>query len=257
MAYDLTRHNSGRMIDYWLGGEHNFEIDRQVADHIASQYPIIPESARDTRQMLKRAVTWWYERGICAFLDFGSALPTIGNTHLVAQSLDPNCKVVYSDIDPLTVAYAQEILRDTPNVIYLQCDAANPRPALDSPRTQQLLGNERRVGIVFQGLAHFISDEQIRSSWQTLYDWAAPDSYMIVSVTSPEWDTDPILVATTKMFIQSNVMIYNRSLEQLLDLLAPWQMTEEGVALNGTWGLPPISPPPFRVGQAMMLRKPK
>ncbi len=257
MAYDLTRHNSGRMIDYWMGGEHNFEIDRQVADHIGKQYPIIPESARETRRMLGRAVVWWFERGIRAFLDFGAALPTQGNTHLIAQSLDPNCKVVYSDIDPLTVAYAQDILQATSNVIYLQCDAANPRTVLDSPLTQQLLGSERRVGIVYQGLAHFITDEQVHSSWQALYDWVAPDSYMIVSTTSPEWNTEPALVATTKMFAQSNVMVYNRSLEQLLDLLAPWQLTEEGVAINGTWGLPPASPLPPRVGQAMMLRKPK
>ncbi len=255
MPYDLTRHNSGRMIDYWMGGEHNFEIDRQVADHIARQYPIIPESARETRRMIKRSVVWWYERGIRAFLDFGAALPTCDNTHTVAFAIDPHTKVVYSDIDPITVAYSQELLQGVPNVVYLQCDAADPCPVLDSPLTQQLLGNERRVGIVYQGLAHFISDDKVHSSWQTLYDWVAPDSYMMVSTTTPEWDTEPALIATTRSFIQSNVMIYHRSLEQVLALLTPWQLTEEGVAINGSWGLSPVSLPPPRVGQAMMLHK--
>lgn len=108
--------------------------------------------------MIKRAVPWMYARGIRHILDFGASLPTCENTHLVAQVVDPNIKVVYSDIEPVTVAYGQELLQNNPNVIYLQCNANDPRPVLDSPQTLELLGGERRVGIIFLSLAHSMSD---------------------------------------------------------------------------------------------------
>lgn len=257
MAYDLTRPNSGRMIDYWMGGEHNFEIDRQAADQIAKYFPVMPEIAIVARKLVRRAVEWCYARGIRAFLDFGAALPTCDNTHLVAQEIDPSIKVVYSDIDPITVAYSQELLQGNPNVVYLECDAARPQTVLESPLTQALLGSERRVGILYLSLAHFIPDAELHASWQTLYDWVAPDSYMICLTTCPEWLTNPALVATSKLFAQSNVLVYHRSKEQVLELLSPWQLTEEGIAVNATWGLKDIPPPPIQVSYSMMLYKPK
>ena len=33
MKIDLSKPDGGRMVDYWLGGHHNFLIDRQVAHH--------------------------------------------------------------------------------------------------------------------------------------------------------------------------------------------------------------------------------
>lgn len=255
MQYDLTRPNSGRMIDYWLGGSHNFEIDRQLGDQIAAQTPLVKQIAQDGRELTKRCIPYFYARGIRAVLDFGAALPTCGNTHLVAHALDPNIKVVYSDIDPLTVAYAREVLADTPNVIYLQGDAADPRAILDTPEVHALLGDERHVGIIYHSLAHILSDEQVRASAQALYDWAAPGSYLSVSGLSEHWTTSQELSATAKVYMRANVNAYFRSPAQYIEVFTPWRLTEEGIADNFYWGLPQPPRLPYVYCYSMMLYK--
>jgi hypothetical protein len=256
MQLDLTRPNNGRVIDYWLGGSHNFEIDRRLGDEATKKFPLLSQLVRESRALVRRGVEYFYARGIRALLDFGAALPTCENTHLVAHKLDSNIKVVYSDIDPITVAYGQELLQGKANVIYLQCDAAEPRTVLDAPETKALLGDERRVGIVFLSLAHLFSDAQLRNSWKTLYDWAASDSYMIASATNELWDSEPDLIAVRDAYRRAGTAGYNRSLAQLMEAISPWQVTEEGVADDANWGLPQAIPPQRRIGFSMMLRKP-
>ena len=46
------------------------------------------------------------EAGIRQFLDVGTGLPTVDNTHEVAQRVAPQCRVVYVDNDPLVLAHA-------------------------------------------------------------------------------------------------------------------------------------------------------
>lgn len=239
MQFDLTRPNTGRTIDYWLGGTHNFEIDRQFADQVSRQYPLARQMTEDNRALVKRAVPFFNAHGIRALIDFGSSLPTCENTHIVAHALDPNIKVVYSDIDPITVAYAQDLLSGNPNAIYLQCDAARPHEVLDSPLTRRLLGDERRVGFIFLGLAHLLKDEQLRPAWRELYDWAAPGSYMMVNVPSEHWDNDPAMSAIRDSYRRANIYASFRTPTQLEEIMTPWQLTEEGIRVNAQWGLPP------------------
>jgi hypothetical protein len=256
MQYDLTKPNTGRMVDYWLGGSHNFEIDRQFADQVSQKLPPVVEVARVARSMAKRGVQYFCARGIRAILDFGSALPTCENTHLVAHQIDPAIKVVYSDIDPITVAYGQDLLRGNPNVIYLQCDAATPDLLLNSPEAQKLLGNARRVGIVFLALAHIIPDDRLRVAWRTLYDWAAPGSCMIVSSASEHWKTDPNLIPITRLYDRADLPGQYRTATELAALAPPWQLTPEGVVDFWCWSTtPPSVPSPRALAYGMMVYK--
>ena len=248
MKFDLTRPNSGRMIDYWLGGSHNFEIDRQMADQVAGRFPIIKHIIPESRTLVRRGVQYFRAHGISAILDLGAGLPTCDNTHLVAHALDPKIKVVYSDIDPITVAYGQELLQDTPNAIYLQCDAANPQTVLDSAAVLQFLGDERRVGIIFLNLAHAMSDDQIRASWGSLYEWAASGSFLFVSNASEKWNTDPELIAVREVYGRANLTGYFRSPDEIRALAHPWRETPEGIVNQPSWYNPQ---PPVALGQVL------
>lgn len=235
MQLDLTKPNNGRMLDYWLGGYHNFEIDRQLADQVTGKFPLIKQMVPETRTMVRRGVEYFYARGIRTILDFGSALPTCDNTHLVAEKLDPAIKVVYSDIDPLTVAYGQEILEGNPRAIYLQCDAAQPSVLLDAPTVREFIGDERRVGIIYLNLAHTMSDEQVRSSWKTLYDWTAAGSYLFVTHASKLWETEPDLVAVNELYARSGIRGQFRTDEEIVALASSWRVTSEGIGNQRRW----------------------
>ena len=86
---DLTRPSAARVYDYFLGGAHNFEIDRQLAEQIAGMTPNLAATMRAGREFLRRAVRVLLDAGIDQFLDIGSGIPTVGNVHEVAQAANP------------------------------------------------------------------------------------------------------------------------------------------------------------------------
>src|SRR3954470_19104322 len=111
-----TRLNTGvahnaRVWNYWIGGKDNYEIDQQVGEHVAGLFPVIREVARADRDFLGRAVRFLtVERGVRQFLDIGTGLPTVDNTHEVAQRVAPESRIVYVDNDPIVLAHARALL---------------------------------------------------------------------------------------------------------------------------------------------------
>lgn len=256
MQYDLTKANPGRMFDYWLGGTHNFEIDRQFADHVAKQFPVVREQIKIERGRLKSVVQFFYEHGIRAIVDLGSSLPTCGNTHEVAHAIDPQIQVVYSDIDPITTAYGQELLLGKSNVIYMQADASTPLDLLDAPETRAFLGDNHYIGIIASQLGHMLTDAQWRNAFQTLYDWAARGSYCAVTLPSKEWVIEPSLNQMVETYKRANIQSYYRSREEIKPLVAPWKLTAAGITDAARYDLP--GPGPTKtivISYAMMLHK--
>jgi hypothetical protein len=102
------------MYDYYLGGHHNFPVDRAAAQQVIAAFPDMPLVAQANRAFLRRAVRFLSDQGITHFLDLGSGIPTVGNVHEVAQRLNPDAHVVYVDVDPVAVAHSRMLLANTP-----------------------------------------------------------------------------------------------------------------------------------------------
>src|SRR5882757_2720926 len=101
---DTTVAHSARRYNYWLGGKDNFAADRESGDAIAAVFPNIRPAAIENRRFLQRVVTYLvHEAGIRQFLDIGTGLPTVDNTHEVAQRLAPESRIAYVDNDPLVL----------------------------------------------------------------------------------------------------------------------------------------------------------
>jgi len=97
---DTSVAHSARVHDYWLGGTNNFAADRAAGDAVMEAYPGIVMSVRANRAFLARVVRFLAaEAGIRQFLDIGTGIPAADNTHEVAQSVAPSCRVVYVDYD--------------------------------------------------------------------------------------------------------------------------------------------------------------
>jgi len=62
-----------RMYDYYLGGAHNFAVDRAAADKVLAMLPETRTFARDIVAFLQRVVRYLVQdAGITQFLDRGS-----------------------------------------------------------------------------------------------------------------------------------------------------------------------------------------
>ncbi|HEX4725544.1 MAG TPA: SAM-dependent methyltransferase, partial [Pseudonocardiaceae bacterium] len=119
---DLSKPNAARIYDYILGGANNFEVDREFAKGLMATVPDLQALAHENRGFLRRAVTFLAEQGIRQFIDLGSGIPTVGNTHEVAQRIDPGVRVIYVDNEPVAVAHSELILQDNENADILRED---------------------------------------------------------------------------------------------------------------------------------------
>ena len=108
---NTTVAHPARVYDYWLGGKDNFAADRAMGDAIMEAVPTIQTMARANRAFLGRVVRYLAgEAGIRQFLDIGTGIPTVGNTHEVAQGIAPDARVLYVDNDPIVLTHARALM---------------------------------------------------------------------------------------------------------------------------------------------------
>jgi hypothetical protein len=183
----LDRPSAARMYDFFLGGYHNFEVDRKAAEQAIAIWPDFPLTLRANRAFLRRAVHYLVDQGIGQFLDIGSGIPTVGNVHEVAQQASPAARVVYVDNDPVAVAHSRIILQGNPRATIIQADVRRPEQILGHPDVARLLDLRQPLGILVVALLHFIrdDDEAVRIV-RALRDVAAPGSYLVISHASAE-----------------------------------------------------------------------
>ncbi len=228
---DSSRPNAGRIYDYLLGGTHNFEIDRQATTQIVRVAPFLPQVLKLIRWFLGEATRRLAAEGHTRFLDFASGLPTLDHIHEVTPA---GTRVLYSDIDPVTVETARAILSGNPNARYVQCDAATPEVLLRSEVVGELFGRERRVAVGLNGIVYFLTDEQVAHALHVLYDWVAPGSVLFLSDADAATPNEN-LKALFAIYEKIGQPITIRASESLLRLAAPWKAIAPGVLPLETW----------------------
>lgn len=181
------RPSAARIYDYLLGGFHNFEVDRAVADKMIELQPDLRLGALANRAFLRRAVHFLVERGMEQFLDLGSGIPTVGNVHEVAQAANPAVRVVYVDIDPIAVRHSLTLLKDNAQATALLADARQPAEILASPEVVDLLDLSRPVGLLAVSVLHYIRDDSdAYEAMSFLRDALAPGSYVCIAHSSSD-----------------------------------------------------------------------
>jgi hypothetical protein len=180
---DITIPSVARGYDYALGGKNNFEVDRIAGDALIDVFPGILALARDNRAFLRRGVRYLVaEAGITQFIDVGSGLPSAGNVHEVAHSIDPSVRVVYVDIDPIVLAHGRALLADNDTTTVIQADAGDPRSILDDPATRELIDFDRPFAVLLSGILHHLPDDRDPVGVTTVFKDAMPSgSYLLAS----------------------------------------------------------------------------
>ena len=231
---DTSRPNAGRIYDYFLGGHHNFEVDRQAADQLIGLLPFLPRFARLQRWCLQDlALELAERRGYDVIIDFASGLPTNDHIHHVVPM---GTHVIYSDYDPLVVEYAREILEGTPNVHFFQADARRPNELLSRPAVQEILGERRDVAIVYWGVSALIGDDDLAHAARALAEWAGPASCWAFQAQGVDLNADvPNIRRAREIYRQMGSPTYPRSLDQIAELLRPWRVGGAGFVSLLDW----------------------
>ncbi|MEV7196222.1 SAM-dependent methyltransferase [Streptomyces sp. NPDC093510] len=151
-------HNA-RVWNYWIGGKDHYEVDQQVGDQVATMFPVIRDVARADREFLGRAVRFLTgECGVRQFLDVGTGLPTLDNTHEIAQRIAPESRIVYVDNDPIVLVHARSLLVGTPQgaTDYIDADVHHPGSVIEG--ASATLDLEQPVAVMMLGILNFILD---------------------------------------------------------------------------------------------------
>src|SRR5438874_6177217 len=180
---DTTVPHSARIWNYWLGGKDNYAVDREAGDQYVKIYPGIVDIARAGRAFLARAVRYLtLEAGIRQFLDVGTGLPTVDNTHELAQRAVPASRIVYVDNDPLVLAHARALLTSTPEGVtdYIDADMRDPDKVLqDAART---LDFAQPVALMMLGiLGNVLDTDEARSIVNRLVAAVPAVSYLVIN----------------------------------------------------------------------------
>jgi S-adenosyl methyltransferase len=223
------------VYDFFLGGAHNFAIDRQLAEAIAAMTPDVGDTMRANRAFLRRVVRYLVGRGVTQFLDIGSGIPTVGNVHEVARRANPAARVVYVDIDPVAVLHSRAILGDDPLTTVIQADVRDVDAILGHPDTRRLLDLERPVAVLLLGVLHFVPDEDRPAEIVgRLRDAVSPGSYIaLVNVTFE--DQPPEVIEAQKLSSRTGTPIHLRSRAELAEQLAGLSLVEPGLVHLPLW----------------------
>jgi S-adenosyl methyltransferase len=208
-TFDSSIAHVARVYNYWLGGKDNYAADREAGDQAIQAYPDIVFSVRANRAFLARAVRYLArDEGIRQFLDIGTGIPTANNTHEVAQSVAPDCRVVYVDNDPIVLAHARALLTSRPEgaTDYIDADLRDTQKILaEAART---LDFSRPVAVMLIAIMHAIEDdEDPYAIVATLMDAVPPKSYLALSHVA----SDIIPVQAADMIRRLNRLMYEKT----------------------------------------------
>ena len=183
-AIDTSVAHPARMYDYYLNGKDNFAADREAAERVLAIGPQARVFAQANRAFLGRAVRFLAEQGIDQFLDIGTGIPAAGNTHEVAQAVNPAARVVYVDNDPFVLAHARALMAGHGQgaTTVIQADLRDPAQILAHPKVQAAIDFGRPVALLLVAVLHFITeDEDPDALIKLLRDALPPGSYLVIS----------------------------------------------------------------------------
>jgi hypothetical protein len=158
---DVTVPNAARAADFLQGGRDHFAADRKAIRAVAASAPAIERIPAEARAFRLRVIRYLVtEAGIRQFLDIGTGLVPPGVTHEVAQALDPQCRIVYTDSDPMVLSHAQALIGSVKggpvncvggDIADVDAIVASALPTLDLSEPVGVLDRRRQGRVIADG----------------------------------------------------------------------------------------------------------
>jgi SAM-dependent methyltransferase len=233
--------NTARIWNYQLGGKDNFAVDRDASDAANAMVtrlgvPNGADSALESRHLLQRMVDYMLGQGVRQFLDLGSGLPNMANTHQIAQRVAPEARIVYVDIDPIVSTHAAALMAGS-NVVTLRADLREPEQVLGNEQVRDLLDFSEPVGIMFMCVLHCLWDKE--DPWNVVRqfrDAMAPGSYLALSHMTDEAHPE----AAEGLFrisqdLHWNTPLISRSRADIARFFDGFALVEPGLVAPAQW----------------------
>jgi hypothetical protein len=244
IGIDVTRPSVARMYDYYLGGKDNFEIDRAAVERVEKAMPEVRQLAQENRAFLRRSVRYMARHGIRQFIDIGSGLPTVGNTHEIAQQIVPDARVVYVDNDPVVLQHGRAILATDANTTVAAADMRRPDEVLGHPETVKLLDFNEPVGVLMIAMTHFLTMAERGAVMGRLRDALASGSHLAATHVTRDGHPMDAVAQIEAVYASTPTPIYFREHAEVARFFEGFDLVEPGLVTIDTWHLDPADPAP-------------
>jgi hypothetical protein len=235
-----------RMYDYYLGGRDNFAVDRAAVDAMDPKIgKMLGKAAQENRWFLRRAVDYLAREGVSQFIDVGSGLPTVRNTHEVAQEVNPEARVVYADNDPIVLSHGQALLAKNGNTAIVEADVRDPVSILEADGTRALIDFSEPVAVLFVSMLHFITEpghsRHVPGNASpgeivaTFRDRVVPGSHVVITHTSVDGVPADERASLESTYEGATSPAIFRSPEEIAELFAGWRLLPPGVVRPWQW----------------------
>jgi hypothetical protein len=234
---DTSTPSAARIYDFMLGGGHNFAVDRETAQQLEKAMPEARQIAKLNRAFLARVVRTMAAEGITQLLDIGSGIPTVGNVHQIAQAINPECRVLYVDRDPVAVAHSKLILANNPRTAAIQRDIRNPDLIFDSSEARRLLNFDEPMGLLFLAVLHWVPDDTDLDRLLARYRGTlAGDSLMAISHITNDEDYEQLNEMTGVIRKSHSAdQAVPRKYDEVRAMFDDFELLEPGLVRCGTW----------------------
>jgi len=243
---DTTVPHNARVWNYWLGGKDYYPVDQAAGDQYRKIFPDIVDIARADRAFLGRVVRYLAgEIGIRQFLDIGTGLPTLDNTHEVAQRVAPTSRIVYVDNDPLVLVHARALLTSIPHgaTDYIEADLRDPDTILAG--AAETLDFTQPVALMLFGILHFLRDQEGPHQIVARLLAAMPSgSYLALTHATLELGGQANAEAQRFWNENATVPLTARTRQEITRFFDGLEILEPGVVALGRW-----RPEPSPAGQ--------
>jgi len=198
------------MYDYYLGGAHNFGVDRALAEQALA------------------------------------VMPTVGAVHEVAHAVDAAAEVVYIDNEPVAVSHAELLLAHVAHARVVTADLTDPDQVLGHPMVRAALDWSQPVAVLALAVLHFVADPAAAAAVLNRYRTAmGPSGWLVFSHVTADHNPGEARWATA-VYQRSASPVYARSHHELHEMLAGYELLEPGLVDATEWR--PGSPAP-RAGE--------
>jgi S-adenosyl methyltransferase len=240
---DVSRPAPARIYDYMLRGSNHFPSDVEAAAKILSAVPEIRDCAWSNRGFHQRAAKWIAQQGVRQFVDIGSGLPTVGNTHEVVQKVMPGARVVYVDNDPMVAEQGGRLLADDQAIRVICADLREPDSILGHPDLKELIDPSQPAGLLLTAVMMFVSDAS--DPWDIVaryVDVLAPGSYLALSHLTDDCKPPETTERFRAVFDRATEQMHFRSKEEIagffggLQMIPPYEGAPAALCYTGVWG---------------------
>lgn len=256
---DTAVPNAARVADYLNNGRDNFAADRRTARAMIAAAPAMAAMVPAVLDFHQRAVRFLAaEAGLRQFIDVGTGLPPAEPGIEIAQSVDPACRVVYVDNDPMVLSHVRAYSRSTSQGAFAALDAKLTSPAALLSGAAATLDFRQPVAVLLPSTLPFIpGNARVAAIIAALLRGLPRGSYLALCHVAS--DLDPTLAAAADYWNSiSSLQVALRSRDEVAALTAGLELVEPGIVPVNQWrpgsgeaGLDPQVPV-----HALLARKP-